>query len=252
MFLINHEHSYHHIRYWYHSHQGHQVLETENDQLCKFLEERFGYYLLQLGGPTQDEFLTTGPIRYKVYFDLEQTSNYHNSSIVGQFDNLPFLPNVIDIVIAQHILEFAKLPKRILNEIYHVLIPDGYVIIIGFNPLSLWGLMYLYKRHSIAPWQGKFISISRMCRWLTKLGFTIVERKTFFFRPPLLNKDTIQKTLFMEKIGPRLWPCCGAIYMIVAKKTVVALTPIKQRRRIIKRRVATAKTYAEPTSRNIK
>lgn len=250
--LINQESLYHRIQYWYNSPLGHLVLETENDQLHEFLGEGFGYYLLQLGGPTQAKFLTTSPIGHKIYLDLEQTSNYHDSSIVGQFDDLPFLPNTIDIVIAQHILECAKQPKRILSEIYHTLIPEGHVIIIGFNPLSLWSLMHLYKQHSIASWPGKFISVSRMRHWLIQLGFTIVKHKTLFFRPPLLNKEIMQKILFMEKIGPRLWPCCGAIYMILAKKTVIALTPIKQKKRLIKRRVATAKTYAEPTTRNIK
>ncbi len=149
-------------------------------------------------------------------------------------------------------MEFAKQPRKILNEIYHILIPEGHIVIIDFNPSSLWGFMHLYKRNSIPPWQGKFISIPRMCRWLKHLGFSIVEHKTFLFRPPLFNEDTMQRMSFMEKIGSRLCPWYGAIYMIVAKKTVAALTPIKQQKHIFKRRVVTTKTYAEPTTRTIK
>jgi SAM-dependent methyltransferase len=250
--LINQESLYHNIQYWYNSPVGCLVSEVEYGKLHEFLKEKFGYYLLQLGGPIQAKSSTASPIRHKIYFDIEQTSDYHDSSVIGQFDDLPFLPNSIDTVITQHILEFSKQPRKILNEIYHILIPGGHVTIIGFNPFSLWGFMHLYKGQSIPPWQGKFISVSRIRHWLIQIGFTIVKHKTFFFLPPLSNGDTMKKILFMEKIGQTLWPCCGAVYMIIAKKTVIALTPVKQKKRIFKRRVATAKTYAEPTIRNIK
>lgn len=249
--MFNQESLYQRIQYWYHTPLGHLLFKTENKQLHEFLENRYGYYLLQLGGPTQADYLIASPIGHKIYFDMQQSSNNHNSSVIGQFDDLPFLPNSIDIVITQHILEFAKQPRKILNEIYHILIPEGHVVIIGFNPLSLWGFMHLCKR-AVPPWQGKFINISRMRCWLRQLGFSIVKYKTFLFRAPLFNENTIQKISFMEKIVSKLCPWCGAIYMIVAKKTVIALTPSKQQKRIFKRRIVTAKTYAEPTTRNIK
>ncbi len=38
-----------------------------------------------------------------------------------------------------HVLEFAAEPHRILREVERVLVPEGQVVIAGFNPLSLWG-----------------------------------------------------------------------------------------------------------------
>jgi SAM-dependent methyltransferase len=133
------------------------LLKIEIAALQEFLERIFGYHLLQLGGPARSDFLEASPIEHKIYFNTE-----YNTTVQGKFDELPFLPNSIDLVIAAHILESVKDPKKILNEIYHILIPDGSVIITGSNLFSLWG----------------FITSMRIRHWLSQLGFKIIKQKT--------------------------------------------------------------------------
>ncbi len=52
----------------------------------------------------------------------------------------------IDLVFLPHTLEFSADPHQVLRETERVLIPEGRVIILGFNPLSSLGLWRLFRR----------------------------------------------------------------------------------------------------------
>ena len=61
-------------------------------------------------------------------------------------DFLPIETNSIDLVLLPHILEFSSNPHQILREVQRVLMPEGHVIVCGFNPRSLWGVRGLFGR----------------------------------------------------------------------------------------------------------
>ena len=52
---------------------------------------------------------------------------------------LPIATQSIDLVVLPHVLEFADEPHQILREVDRVLMPEGRLVIVGFNPWSLWG-----------------------------------------------------------------------------------------------------------------
>jgi SAM-dependent methyltransferase len=56
------------------------------------------------------------------------------------FDALPFPNQSLDLVLLPHTLELARDPHDTLREVERVLVPEGRVVIVGFNPASLWGL----------------------------------------------------------------------------------------------------------------
>jgi ubiquinone/menaquinone biosynthesis C-methylase UbiE len=56
------------------------------------------------------------------------------------FDALPFDSASLDLVVLPHTLELASDPHQTLREVERVLVPEGRVVIVGFNPASLWGL----------------------------------------------------------------------------------------------------------------
>lgn len=88
------------------------------------------------------------------------------------------------------------------------------------------------------PWCGRFISQARLNDWLRLLGFDIVESRRFFFRPPLSHKGMMRRLRFLDYIGRRWLPFFGAGYVVVARKRVATLTPIKSRWRPMRRPVA--------------
>jgi len=79
------------------------------------------------------------------------------------------------------------------------------------------------------PWSGDFRSILRLKDWLALLGFDLVYTRSFFFRPPLKRMGIMNRLDFLECVGRRWWPFLGGAYILVAKKRVVTLTPIKPR-----------------------
>lgn len=102
------------------------------------------------------------------------------------------------------------------------------MIIVGFNPWSLWGLWQLFRlRSKKVPWCGHFISAWRMHDWLSLLGFQVKSEQPLMFRPPLQHPGLMQRLQFLERVGARLWPPLSGVYMMLAVKRVSRLTPIK-------------------------
>ena len=127
---------------WLLTPQGRYVLDWEMDRIDALVVDLFGYNALQLGMPQLD-FLAHNRIQ------LRQVAGPHGAVDVRcDYRELPFAANSIDLVVMPHVLEFGKSPHQILREVERVLIPDGQVIVTGFNPLSLWGLHRKVRRAS--------------------------------------------------------------------------------------------------------
>ena len=78
---------------------------------------------------------------------------------------LPFAANSIDLVVMPHVLEFYDDPHQILREVERILIPEGQIVLTGFNPYSLWGLRRrLPGSGGMFPWQGNISPLRRAAR----------------------------------------------------------------------------------------
>lgn len=148
------------------------------------------------------------------------------TQVLTGYEELPFATQSLDLVVLPHTLEFVEDPHQLLREVERVLIPEGQVVISGFNPISLWGLRQRLGRGWCAPFlpqEGRFISLPRLKDWLKLLSFE-VERGWFgCYRPPCRTEAWLTRTAFMEKAGDRWWGYAGATYMLVAVKRVRAM-----------------------------
>lgn len=221
------------FQHWYSSSLGKHLASREKQQLEKTLPDLFGYYLLQCGcpeikvEPSAGQWLTSSRVSSRLCLDYG-----HNAGVSAQSNlaHLPIKADSLDIVILPHVLDFSAEPHQVLREVERVLIAQGHVVILGFNPWSLWGIaryFFFWTKH--CPWNARFISVSRVVDWLSLLGFEVVEKNSYFYRPPIQNDRIRSKMGFFEKLGKRLWPKFGAGYILVAHKRVQTLTPIRQR-----------------------
>ncbi len=214
---------------WFETPLGRRLLSEEKYFLQKILPRLFGYHLLQIGNVGYGCLLESSRVRHCcVLSRMAKTICSPYSSIHALADALPIASDNIDVVVLPHLLEFEKEPHQVLREVERILIPEGYLVILGFNPMSLWGMWRWMQRDAI-PWNGRFLSLLRLKDWLALLGFDVKEQQTFFFGLPFQKDHFKNYTTFLEKIGSRWTFNFGAVYLVVAQKRVTTLTPIRQK-----------------------
>jgi len=231
------------LREWYQNRPGVWLRDEEQQVLNTVLPDLFGYHLLQVGQSHKGEDCTSASrIPHRVIMDVDlarQAQDAHDtghpgsntsSSVQGLAEMLPFCSDTLDVVLLPHTLEFTSDPHEVLREADRVLIPEGHVVILGFNPWGLW----IFWRMVLAwrgkpPWCGRFLRPARLRDWLKLLGFDIVHSSSYFFRPPLRHYGIMNRLRFLERLGARLWPFFGGAYLLVARKRVATLTPVRPR-----------------------
>lgn len=135
-----------------------------------------------------------------------------------QPDSLPLADKTVDALLLAHVLDFAESPQAVLRESNRVLTERGRLIVLGFNPLSLWGLRQgLGLRDRMFPSAARFIRARRLCDWLELLDFEVT--------------DIVPVSLART---PMSSPLAGA-YVLFAKKRVIPLSLIGRPRRSIVR-----------------
>jgi SAM-dependent methyltransferase len=221
---------------WFVTPQGAYVLSWELAQFDSAVEDVFGFRAVQIGLPEVD-FLRVNRIPYRFSLALE-----HGAAVAADPLQLPLASQSVDMVALPHVLEFHHNPHDVLREVERVLMPEGQVIISGFNTLSLWRVRQLFTgRQAGAPWDARFIGLLRLRDWLRVLGFELNGGKFGCYAPPFEQTKWIDRFEFMEKAGARWWPLTGGIYVVRAVKRVHGMrivTPAWRQERARRRALA--------------
>ncbi len=216
---------------WFQTPAGAYLLDWERRQINAAVADIFGYHALQLGVPSLDAFEANRiPHQWLATqcFDPPLAHGPRSVSLVCEFGALPFASSSLDLVVLPHSLELSADPHAALREVERVLVPEGRVVICGFNPTSLWGLQQsrarLYQRFGLGqlllPQSGDFIGYWRLRDWLRLLSFE-VECGTFgCYRPGARSEKWLQRFQWMDTVGSKWWPIFGAAYFLVAVKRV--------------------------------
>ena len=229
---------------WLESAAGRYVLDWEQSRLDALTADIFGFNAMQIGLP-QINALHANRMPHKWQADVRPDAVASNTGIlvdaataidgpvvtrpsmpvavVLDYAELPFASQSLDLVVLPHVLEFAAEPHQVLREVERVLIPEGHLIVCGFNPASLWGARQLAGRLSGAhflPRDGEFISPRRMKDWLKLLNMEVDRGHFGCYAPPCASEKWLQRYAFMEEGGKRWWPYLGAVYMMHAIKRV--------------------------------
>ena len=224
------------------------LLAWELERLDLAVADAFGYHALQLGLPEVPALRANRmPHRWVACDSLLVPERLETPPLPDQlvtpqpppqavslhceFDALPFPDSSIDLVVLPHALELARDPHLALREVERVLVPEGRVVISGFNPASLWGLRQSAgrMRRSMGfgrgsklylPRAGEFIGYWRLRDWLRLLGFEVQAGRFGCWRPALSSEQWLQRFSWMERVGERWWPVLGATYFLEAVKRV--------------------------------
>ena len=151
-----------------------------------------------------------------------------NAALRAAPDFLPIATSSVDLVLLPHVLEFNSNPHQILREVQRILIPEGHVIISGFNPRSLWGIRRWFGSSKYDfPWRGNFIALPRLKDWLALLDFEMTAGRLCCYAPPFSQEKWLHRFNFMEAAGDRWWPISGGVYFLQAVKRVHGMRVIR-------------------------
>lgn len=197
---------------WLASPQGRYVTEWELARIDELASDIFGFNALQVGLP-QCDYLRASRIALR-----QRAGDGAPADVFCDLNALPFATHSIDLVVLPHVLEFHADPHQILREVERILIPEGRLLLTGFNPHSPFGLTRRLRRTGEFPWNGTYLSAPRLRDWLKLLGFE-ADRGTFgCFAPPCRQQKWLDRWRFIEGGGRRWWGYPGSVYLLQAIK----------------------------------
>ncbi len=223
---------------WLRTPAGRYLLTWEQHHLDAAVADLFGFHALQLGLPELDALRANrmphrwvGAETHGEPPDAADAAPMPCAAVALQldFDALPFDSQSLDLVVLPHTLELARDPHQTLREVERVLVPEGRVVVVGFNPASLWGLRQRIgrtlrslgrRRELFLPSAGEFLGYRRLRDWLRLLSFEVEAGRFGCYRPPVVSERWLARTEWMDQSGERWWPVFGAVYFVVAVKRV--------------------------------
>ena len=221
------------MRQWFGTELGGALLEQEQRLIGDELADLFGYHLLQLG--FDSDVALFGECRVQRCFQAGPVAptieSRAHAFVQCGFDALPFESDSLDGVVVHHVLEFAANPHAVLRELYRVTLPQGKVLIVGFNPWSMFGARMVSGRlRSETLWHNHLLSAARVTDWLELLGFTVQKTQFGFHRLPFHRTAHWLGAAPNTHLsgGLRHLPM-GAIYVLTAVKQVMGMTALKPR-----------------------
>lgn len=208
---------------WLETPRGRYVLDWEQPKIATLVADIFGFYALQIGFSDVDLLADSRiPTRLRAGAHLDCDPCF-----------LPFPEQSVDLVVLPHVLEFSSDPHQVLREVERILIPEGQLIVTGFNPVSLWGVsrrlrqLVRSKTRTGYPWKGDYLSVLRVRDWLALLGFVVEGGSFGCFAPPCRQEIWLKRFSFMELAGDRWWGVSGAVYLLRARKRVAGMNLLR-------------------------
>jgi SAM-dependent methyltransferase len=149
---------------------------------------------------------------------------------------IPLASGSVDVVVLVHQLEFSRAPHQVIREAGRVLAPEGHLLIIGFNPYSLWGLRRgLSSRNATPPWSGRYLSARRVADWMMLLGMVPRRPEGIAVLPPPLRRWWLRRhpdnDRGREALSPGLDWIAGVNLVTGQKRVNGAVSPPQQWRR---------------------
>jgi SAM-dependent methyltransferase len=212
--------------HWQALSQGGNVRDELELALAPIMERIFGYYLVKLGNLSSELDVKSCPIKQK--FNMSQTLIAH-SHVKSKSSRLPLQNNSVDAFLLAAELDFAQDPHQIIREIDRAITANGHVVIAGFNPFSLAGVMkYLPINRKNILHEGRFFTAARIKDWLQLLDFEIIQQEQVVYSGLFMRKRLNQSSK-VQHWCKRYLPWFSSMYVIVARKREIPLTPIKPR-----------------------
>ncbi len=219
-----------HLTKFYNTDSGQVFLDLESKLIDRALKNVFGYYLLQVGLTSSQELLASSRVKHKILVDssvCKKGKELFQNAVEANLDYLPIKEDSVDVVFLPHTLESVEDPYHLLRQVDVLLIPEGKLIITGFNPHSCTILKQKLGANKKIFKQANLIKISRLVDWLKLLGYDIEHLE---ITPTACFVAQNYQAWWLIKKVARLLSWLGVetgnVYCISAIKRVSSPTPV--------------------------
>lgn len=138
-------------------------------------------------------------------------------SVLVDEEALPLPDNCVDRMLVVHCLEGAERVRPLLREIWRVLSPQGRVLLIVPNRLSVWA------RAEATPFGfGRPYSRGQLDALLVEAMFAPVDWSWALHVPPVARNVVLRSAVAFERVGARVWPGIGGVMLVEARKELFA------------------------------
>lgn len=228
---------------------GKSLLAAEAQLLGEALEDVFGWEFLQVGAWGEGRELLAG-CRTRRKIVVAPSAFSSSADIIARPSALPVGRDSVDAVLLPHTLEFASDPYAIVREVDRILSGEGQLVVLGFQPFSLWGVRAHSSASGFPPGMRRILSAGRVREWLVLLGYEVVATRAYLYCTPWGSGAT--ETASSAEHSPllrRTWfnPLPAGAWMLKARKRIRALTPIRPRLR--EKQSAVIGQLVKPTTR---
>ncbi|WP_460236798.1 class I SAM-dependent methyltransferase [Aurantivibrio plasticivorans] len=230
------------LEQWLSGALGRAILAEEQQQIDSALSHLYGFHLLQMSISSQIDLSNASTIQHRFSLNpvASRVSNGGSrgsqtqaggglSRGLAEVEKIPLDRESVDVVLMHHVLEFTENPHQLLRETARIVIPKGYVVIVGFNPFSWFGVFKPFARifSRSTHWRHHSLRLGRVIDWLRLLDFEPLSIDRGFCRWPIDHSKFIEKTQWAETLARKMRLPIGGFYVVVARKDVVGMTPIK-------------------------
>ena len=147
----------------------------------------------------------------------------HRRDVCAHPHQLPLASDDIDAIFVPLLLEESETPHEMLRDVVRCLRPGGKLILVAFNPMSIWGIYKLVlSRLGKKPWTLPFYRLGRLTDWLSLLGLEVTVEHGLF--PKLPGSDYLEQS---HHIGSLSYSRFGAMNFLVAEKKIKTMTAIR-------------------------
>ena len=225
---------------WYQTDAGQRFTTEIKEAISPMLRELFGYTAVQLG-------------QYPPETNLLSESRVNSNWLAGERgdtichpEQSPFASDAIDLLILPHTLELSDDPHAVLREVDRMLVPEGHMIIIGLNPWTAWGAWQKLRYRRAYP----FYTLGRIRDWLSLLGFEYLGEQSCHISMLEIPVPTrLANSQWIKKLSRKTAERIAGGYVVLAKKKVTTMTPVKPRWPFKPKLVSTG--FAEPSTRQV-
>ncbi|SFU62158.1 methyltransferase domain-containing protein [Xenorhabdus koppenhoeferi] len=196
-------------------------------QLEPWWPKIFGFHLLKIGSLSTEIDSRSCLVRHQVNIGLQG----QNMDVMADPHYLPFATKSADACLLAHMLTYSINPHWLLREVDRIIIDDGWLIISGFNPISVLGL-----RKAISPiyrrlvCRAQMFSMLRQLDWLRLLNYEVIHHTNFHVLPWQSGDSRYDAAASIF----------GCLNVIIARKRTIPLTLNPARATLLKPKFSNA------------